>query len=175
MTREQKIAKAARLKALDIRLAVIAKSIGEPLWRVVEWTRDVSWPERECFVCGSAFTPAHGNQKSCCGENARKRWHDENKRASCTDCGVECCAGSAWREISRCAECNFKALERERAGRDDLLISLWNQGLPMREIAARLDTTVNALNPRINRLRREGRPVPYRNRGFTRFPDQVAA
>jgi rubredoxin len=50
----------------------------------------------ECYVCGSTFTPSHGNQKTCCGENARKRFHEKQNRAECPQCGQLMGSGSAY-------------------------------------------------------------------------------
>ncbi len=175
MTREQKIEKARRLKAMDVRIVAIARGLSEPVATVRGWTFDVPWPERECCVCENKFTPDHGNRKVCCGENARKRFHDDHARTKCADCGVDCHSGSSYRGVARCRGCYVESLKREKAERDDLIVSLWNQGLSLAQIGERLGTTVGSIGVSINELRHAGRHVPYRNRGYDRFPEQVAA
>jgi hypothetical protein len=176
VTREEKIAKARELKAAGVPLGVIAESLEVPHSTSRGWALDTPWPKRECLVCGKRFAPDHGNQKVCCGENARKRFHEERTRAACIDCGKKLGTGSGYPSRAvRCRICH-ELSEAERCDvRRRQIEAWWTEGLQLPEIADRLGWTKNHLSVEVNSMRRLGYLMPYRHRGYDRFPDQVAA
>jgi predicted transcriptional regulator len=79
---------------------------------------------------------------------AKKREWERANRKTCA------CGKLAWR-TERCIEC----YEREA-----MLVELWRQGLPIKDIAAAVGYTPGGLAARIPGWRRMGIDLPYRHR-----------
>lgn len=130
--------------------------------------------ERTCERCGETFT-ATDSRKRFCTDNCRKRKCEESHRASCIDCGDSLSAGSAWKGRLRCQPCWSEFAWEQHADRDRQIEEWWNEGLSLREIGERLGWTEKHLTVEIHRLREAGYNLPYRHRGYDRFPEQVPA
>lgn len=88
---------------------------------------------------------------------AYDRERTRNLRTICETCGNPCGAGSANRNTKRCMPCR----KAKRSARDDQIVAMYQEGMPLREIAARLGWARNGLSRYVARLRREGR-IGYR-------------
>lgn len=87
----------------------------------------------------------------------KRRWDRENL-ATCS------CGRRMSRRASFCQRCQREAdAERVREKRS-YIRSYWAMGMTMREIAAGLDTTPKTVAMEIQRMRRLGWDVPYRQR-----------
>lgn len=169
MTREEKIAKARELRAAGKRDPEISAVLGLSVPRVSQLLKGTAYPARSCYVCGSVFTPTHGNQKTCCGENARKRYHENRiARASCPRCGAELGPGSAYpsKTPDLCMECH----RDESHARTVRFIQLRKEGLSNVEISERegLEAGSNIVAQILSRAGRYGLdvpPPPYWSRG----------
>jgi hypothetical protein len=163
MTREQKIARAQRLRDEGLLLREIAEEMGlsgtRAAWRLVN-------PER-----------VHEQELA---RNAYKRqWEKEAPRGNCEDCGDELGIDSARRGHRTCRTCyELRRAEvvDERARR---IVEWWAEGLTLKEIATKLGWTLGHIAQEFDRLREKGYDLPYRYRtgvrNATKFPDQVAA
>lgn len=92
--------------------------------------------------------------------------------AACADCG-KVRAGAKWDAYERCDECERESRKRARRARCQEIERLWNEGLSLREIAERLDSTVSSIGGTLTRMRDEGWNVPLRHHG--KFAERRAA
>lgn len=132
-------------------------------------------PLRNCSACEVAFRPGHGNQKYCSLCDRRRACANTTGRSACGECGAPMGEGSKWRGGRLCADC----LETSREARRDEAAAdierLWAEGISMREMAERLGYSAGFMSVKINRLRRAGYRLPYRQANPNAvFPGQEA-
>lgn len=82
----------------------------------------------------------------------KRRWDDEN-RAVCVDCGGLC--GAHRKPVRGQQRCDSCARKKRRWKRDEAA-RLYNEGLAIREIAERLNTTTGSAGVILTHARREG-------------------
>lgn len=167
MTREQKIAKAQAMREDGHVLREIADVCGVSDSAVWHWLN----PER------SAKLRAKDNSRP--GRREREREQALQKRAHCSTCGSPLGVWSSRRGSTRCYPC-YSAEELARtAERGHHIEGWWAEGLTLKEIADRLDWTVNHLFQEVHRLRAKGFDLPYRytegKRAGSKFSQQVPA
>lgn len=165
---QQKIKRAKDLREQGLGYQQIGDRLGcsrSMAWDYVNRLRKLD--PIECYVCGKTFTPSHGNQKTCCGESARKRFHADQHRASCGQCGATRGEGSGYPNGTKtdlCVEC-----ARDNARSRSLhFIGLREEGLTNVEIARREGVGANTVATVFNRAHRYGLtvpPPPYWSRG----------
>lgn len=103
-------------------------------------------------------------------QNARrstyKREHERIHRAKCPRCGGRMGMGSVSpsKRAKLCQSCARQMEEAKRDARNQEIISLWNQGYSLAEIAERLDSTPGSISVSIARLRKAGYSLNYRHR-----------
>lgn len=154
MTREQMIAKAKRLRAEDKSDTQIARALGVPVPTVFGWLGGTPRPQRVCPACGGTFQPRHGNQRFCCGDNARKRMWE---RGECPRCGGVLATAN---RSDRCESCWKEDQHRKGRERTEEVIALRQEGLFNYEIEARLGLPYNTAATLLNRAHRFGLEVP---------------
>lgn len=79
----------------------------------------------------------------------------EMRKVECPECGE-----LMGPESERCQLCVSDDRERRRTA----IERLWREGLKIREIAEELNTTPNTVGVEIQRMRTDGRDVPYRQK-----------
>jgi DNA invertase Pin-like site-specific DNA recombinase len=97
---------------------------------------------------------------------AKLAWQNEFDRSEagrgrCPACGGLRGVGAVRHNFELCRGCHLAKAD-ERA---DRIVELYDSGLPIKQIAERVGTTVNALSVDLNRLRKAGR-VGYRYKGW---------
>lgn len=164
VTREQKIATARKLRESGLTYREIGERFGVGHACVWKWLH----PD----------VVAESNRRDNQRRAPQKRAYAQSKRAACEDCGTPLSAGSSWpsrRRTGKCRTC-WELDEAERIEpRRRQIEEWWAEGLSLRAIAERLGWSRDHLSVEIHRMREAGYAVPYRNRGYDRFPDQVAA
>jgi transposase len=100
--------------------------------------------------------------------NAQSRAYRRRTRPPCPQCGNPMAHTS-----TLCEGCRADEIER----RARQIAAWWSEGLTLREIAKRLEWTINHVQVEIVRLREKGYDLPYRHslNGKAKFPEQVAA
>lgn len=94
----------------------------------------------------------------------KRAWGRENDRSPCPECGKPMGVGSARKGVDRCWDCYLAAERRRVDERARLIVAWWHDGLSLKEIARRLDWSVNHLGEELDRLRGRGYDLPYRYR-----------
>lgn len=158
MTREQKIAKARKLRAQRLTYSEIADRLGVPLSTVHRWIN----PER---------TAPYRNGRAVDPERARlvDRIYNRTHRAECPSCGGEMDRGTG-RKGGICATC--RADEVDRRARQ--IERWWAEGLTLNEIADALGWSAGHVKHEFHLLREKGYDLPYRySLSKSRFPEQV--
>lgn len=92
--------------------------------------------------------------------------------AACVDCGT-LRASAKWQGHSRCDACERAAVQAAANVRRVEIERLWNEGLSIAEIAARLDSTPGSVGATVVRMRDAGWNVPLRHHGM--FAERRAA
>jgi hypothetical protein len=119
-----------------------------------------------CQRCGAVVPDArNGQTRKWCSENCRKRAADDRARGRCVDCETPLAAGSAWTGGTRCRPCYD---QREAAAYEERLqnfVAMYNEGMPLREIARRLGWGENSRPPYLTDAHRRGL-IGYRHRGY---------
>jgi len=145
VTREQKIAKAKRLREQGLTYQQIAERLNVSSNGVVSrWLN----PERA----------KEADRRSNAKRNDYKRQWDRDNRAECPRCGGAMCAGS--RSPSHCPDRCWECLRDEADARIRRFIALRREGLLNPEIAEREGTTVPAVAMTLSNARRQGYDVP---------------
>jgi transposase len=156
VTRDQKIASARELREQGFYYREIGERYGVSFSTVYRWLH----PER-------AKEFRHRNREAL---RAYDREYNRTHRAECPSCG-----GEMDRETGRgggiCAGCRADEVDRRAAK----IERWWADGLTLKEIAQQLDWSEGHISNELHRLREKGYDLPYRHRGFDRFPDQAPA
>ncbi len=98
------------------------------------------------------------------GERAeqKRRWDNEHQRLTCPDCGAPTWKGK------RCKTCQAAVTYAEQRTRHaalcDEIERLWNDGATTKAISTALEVPQGSIHSYMNRMRREGRDLPYRHR-----------
>lgn len=97
------------------------------------------------------------------GDEMRRYSREYNRRperrAVCTSCGALRGIDSAEDPPGRCMAC----VEREFRELGNTVVKLWAEGLKIREIAERIGRSSDSMSPLMDKLRRRGYDLPYRN------------
>jgi hypothetical protein len=104
--------------------------------------------------------------------NAKRPHRHRSEMIVCAKCGGPKWArpGSAGKPVTDlCSGCEIQARRERREERRSLIASCWAAGMTLREIAARLDSTVKSVGTDVSTMRRDGWDLPYR---YT--PERVA-
>lgn len=107
---------------------------------------------------------ARNNRNRRPQKRAYDRERDRRLRATCDTCGNPCGIGSTKRDTKECMSCR----SANSAARDDLIVAMYQEGAPIREMADRLGWTGRGIAWHIGRLRKEGRITGYRYAGWER-------
>lgn len=161
MTREEKIAKAQRLRDKGLKLREIAEVMGlsgpRTAWRLVN-------PERD-------------REQNRARNDKKRAWEAAQPRGVCQDCGAET-GLAAFRGTKRCFVCHvFSEAERVEV-RAHKIEEWWSEGLTLLEIADKLGWSKGHVSMEMHRLREQGYELPYRHqhhKNLPRFPEQAAA
>lgn len=154
MTREEKIAKAKRLRDEGLTYAEIAEQLGVTASCVQKWLN----PER------TKEWLRHDNARPE-RKRVKRQWEKEN-RAECPQCGGLMGQGTAGRSKrpELCRECRGEEARHKRLR----YIELRGQGLTNLEIEAKLGLPFNTVGKALTEARQEGLdvpPPPYWERG----------
>lgn len=136
-------------------LALIAGDFDVSRERIRQLTADVH-PRRNCRGCGEALPLTLHRARLYCTDECRPTYKEPGE---CRECGAATAPQS-----KRCLECDLADRARAKSHRTEVIERMWNDGATLKEIAAELDTTVNALGPEFVRLRRNGVDLPYRRK-----------
>lgn len=96
---------------------------------------------------------------------AQKAASEERHRKACADCGGPMSMGSAWRDNRLCRACLNVVNARRKHTRREQIHAMWHDGLMLREIAERLDSSKAAIGAEVTKMRRDGWDMPYRKPG----------
>jgi hypothetical protein len=89
----------------------------------------------------------------------KRRWDREKNRGECAICGAV-----TWQRKTRCGRHD---VQHDRAWlRKREIIRRYEAGEPLRDIAVAIGTTRDALSTDLDRIRKSGYPLPYRNKGY---------
>jgi DNA-binding NarL/FixJ family response regulator len=113
--------------------------------------------KRECGGCGADLTGTHGKRKWC-SEACRRAQYG----GTCEDCGAPTAGGNGRAKApKKCAECSVR--EQTKTERNEKILEMWEQGVPIAEIAADLGETYGTINAWVDSERRlRNRPVSMR-------------
>jgi transposase len=165
MTREQKIAKARRLKVRGLSYGEVAMKVGVCKGTVRRWLN----PEE---AARNRAASREWKRRNPDKTSAYDREYAETHKKACSQCGGPL-IHDAKTEI--CMECrmdnrDFKYRQLER---------LWAEGKTYPEIQEEMGWTRDYLAVTMDRARDMGYHLPYRytkgKRGGSKFPEQVAA
>jgi transposase len=154
LTREEKIAKARTLRKKGLKYREIGARLGISTKLAWEWVN----PEK---------VQATNRRRRRAKREWERHWlASDASRAICARCGKKMGRGSARPHLQ---ERNARAVESQQRtcsgcaeDRRELTIALYREGLPLKVIADRLDTTINSLGVDLVRLRKQGYDLPYR-------------
>jgi hypothetical protein len=131
-----------------------------------------------CHGCDAQLPPTApgGRPRKWCSERCRKSQY----AGVCEACGSPRRDGSAGRHGRWCLECSgSRARSASAVARSERAVikyteieTLWNEGLPMLEIASRMGLTKGALSWTLNTMRARGYDIPFR---YQAYADRVAA
>jgi hypothetical protein len=109
--------------------------------------------------------PERARELNLARHGYKMAWARAN-RARCPRCGAELCVGS--RNPSNrpdlCATCEREVKHERWLAKAQEVERLWAEGLKIREIAERFDSTPGSMQVTIARLREQGFNLPYRHR-----------
>lgn len=152
MTREQKIAKAKKLKAKGLSNREVAERLGVTTSAVTKWLNPNTklWNQRQ---------NASPERKA-----AKRQWADENDRPLCAECGFERGAGQQRKNPDGlCRACRNDRLRSQHLARCHRIEYLWNLGRTLGEIAEDLGSTPGSISVSMVHMRAEGGwDLPYR-------------
>jgi transposase len=156
MTRDEKIAKAKRLRELGLSYEEVGRRLGVTGGCVQKWLK----PEAAKRWAANDRTPER---------NARKRaWENDHDRPLCA-CGNRMGVGAHRKGYFRCKECRRAADAERTAIRGREIVAMWAAGMTMREIQARYGWTKGHLAQQLHRLRAKGFDLPKRPPGGLRL------
>lgn len=92
---------------------------------------------------------------------AYDRARADRARSICDICGETCGSGSALKGVMWCQSCVIA----NSAARDDQIVTMYQEGVPLIDMAARLGWTKGRLSWQIGRLRGKGR-IGYRHTAY---------
>lgn len=146
MTREQKIAKAKRMREQGHTYVQIGDRLGSSYSTVYRWLN----PE---------YAQRHRAVVRAYKARNRERMRQYDREYNATHKG-ECwqCGGPTNRRFDHCRACRSDEADRRARTAE----RLWAEGLSLREIARELGTTKKTVSSLMNRWRREGYCFPYR-------------
>ncbi|HTE59686.1 MAG TPA: sigma factor-like helix-turn-helix DNA-binding protein [Solirubrobacteraceae bacterium] len=138
------------------------KEIGEQFGVTRERIRQlVGSPLREktCERCGTRFETGRAGHRFCSRTCAVAAQHGRNRNCECGS-PMSATATSCW-------DCTQTAHENVRAERRRLIAELWREGLPVREIAAKVGAAnANVVGVEMARMRNTGWDLPPRRAGW---------
>lgn len=105
-------------------------------------------------------------RKSNARRAAAKREWDAAHRKPCDECGKPTKKPPGRNAARLCWECHVAEKNERTAERGHEIEAWWAEGLTIREIAERLDTTPGFIGVEINRLRLKGFDLPYRYKTY---------
>jgi excisionase family DNA binding protein len=146
VTREQKIAKARKLRAQRLTYSEIAARIGVSRSTVYRWIN----PER---------TAPYRNGRAVDPERTRlvNRIYNRTHRAECPSCGGEMNRGTG-RKGGICEACHADEVDRRALN----IERWWAEGLTLNEIADALGWSAGHVKNEFHHLREKGYDLPYR-------------
>lgn len=110
---------------------------------------------------------AHNEVARKYGTNIREGKRGERKRRWDREHQKVCrCGNRMDRRASRCTDCDTAERHAQRHQRRLRIVQLWLQGSTLREIAAALDSTPNAVAREVHDMRYDGFDLPRRNPGY---------
>lgn len=150
MTRDEKIAEARRLHAAGWRYGQIGDELGVTYSCIYKWLN----PEKS-----QEYNRTQNSRPTV--RKAKRAW-DRANRKQCE------CGATMARVASRCLACDFKARDEARLVRWALITKLWDQGLPVAEIAPQVGrANANALGVEMDRMKHAGWHLAPRRPGWT--------
>lgn len=112
-----------------------------------------------CEHCGGALPETRHASRRFCSPRCQRNSKNEQRMVPCPQCN-----GKKAPLAKMCRACHVAA--NGAAQSNALVVELWARGESISTIAAALDTTVNCVGARIQRMRGEGYDLPYRRRVF---------
>lgn len=143
--------RAREMREQGMTLDAVATEFGVSRQRIFQL---IPTPERKCAECGES----HFKQKFCSRECARRA---SNRKQSQGDTCPNCGGNKSPRSVL-CSECRHQQTDAEREERWSTIERLWAEGLSLKEVAARMNTTANSMGGEFVRMRAAGRDLPKR-------------
>lgn len=157
MTRDEKVAKAQRLRDVGLSYSEIDVRLGYARGSYVAWK--LLNPEK---------TRESNRRQNAKRGPAKRAWENENDRGVCAECGGSMGVGARRKGHTNCIGCRTKLSKERRAQ----FVELRRQGLTNIEIAARFDVRPSVVGNEIYRAKTvNGMDVPsppYWSRGDAR-------
>lgn len=155
------------MRAAGMTLQAIGDEFGVTRERIRQLVGSPNVTQR-CEVCGSEFQTGRVDKRFCSRRCSQRGWA-ENGKHPCPDCGV-----SIGHRSVRCVNCRLTHFETERIALWTRIRELWNDGLPVNQIAERVGyRNANVLSVVMARMKHAGWELPVRRRGwrgYTRPP-----
>lgn len=140
------------LKEIGDEFGVSRERIRQLVNSTVSWTRD-------CAFCDAPFSTQRTDRRFCSRLCSQRQWV---RGGQCIDCDA-----TVGRNSARCHECRMRKAERERTNRWTQIQRLWNEGLPLKEIALAVGLkNANTLGVTMARMKHAGWDLPPRRTGW---------